>query len=199
MSAVEPTALEALYSDSDDPWGFRSSAYEAAKFAATADALPRRRYRSALEIGCGNGELARRIAPRCERYTGLDAVETALAAARRAVPDGRFVKGFLPCALPEGPHDLIVLSEVLYFLDAWGIDWLAGELDRLWPEADIVVVTWRGPSGNPLEGEAALALFLAALDGGREADTVRMERRYRIETVRGRLVPGFGPPPVAAE
>ena len=185
MSAVEPDALDALYRHSDDPWNFRASAYEAAKFAATAEALPRPHYRSALELGCGNGELARRLAPRCEAYTGLDAVETALSAARRAVPAGRFVQGFLPCPLPEGDHDLIVLSEVLYFLDAWGIDWLAGEIDRRWPDADVVLVTWRGPSGNALEGEAALALFLAAVEAPRRAETVRLEERYRIEVLRG--------------
>ena len=190
MSAVAPAALEAIYADGDDPWNFRSSPYEAAKFAATANALPRARYRSALELGCGNGELARRLAPRCARYTGLDAVGTALEAARRAVPDGRFVQGFLPCPLPPGDHDLIVLSEVLYFLDAWGIDWLAEEIDRLWPAADVVIVTWRGPSGNALEGEAALALFLAAADASRRAATARLEDRYRIEVL-------HGPAPVA--
>ena len=198
MSAVEPAALEAIYAEGDDPWGFRTSPYEAAKFAATAAALPRPRYRSALELGCGNGELARRIAPRCARYTGLDAVETALEAARRAVPEGRFVQGFLPCPLPPGEHDLIVLSEVLYFLDAWGIDRLAEEIDRLWPAADVVIVTWRGPSGNALEGEAALALFLSAVEAPRQVATVRLDDRYRIEVLRC-AEPVAAPLPLTAE
>ena len=193
MSAVAPAALEAIYAEGDDPWGFRTSSYEAAKFAATADTLPRARYRSALELGCGNGELARRLASRCGRYIGLDAVETALEAARRTVPEGRFVRGFLPCPLPPGDHDLIVLSEVLYFLDAWGIDWLAGEIDRLWPSADVVIVTWRGPSGNALEGEAALALFLAATQAPRRAMTARLEDLYRIEVLHGERTPASLP------
>ena len=180
MSAVGRDALEALYASGDDPWDFRGSAYERAKFAATAAALPRPRYRSALEIGCGNGELARRLAPRCDAYAGLDAVEAALDAARRAVPEARFVQGFVPCALPDGDHDLIVLSEVLYFLDADAIDALADQIDRRWPGADLVCVTWRGPSGNPLEGEAALALFLAACED-RPVSTARIEDRYRID------------------
>lgn len=173
--------LEAIYDGTDDPWGFRTSPYERAKFAVTVAALPRVRYRSALELGCGNGELGRLIAPRCDRYTGLDAVETALAAARQAVPDGRFVQDFLPCALPEGHHDLVVLSEILYFLDAGGIDQTMAQIDRRWPEADIICVTWRGPSGNPLEGEAALALALAATD--RTARPARIEPRYRIDVL----------------
>lgn len=173
--------LEAIYAHTDDPWDFRSSPYERAKFDATAEALPRARYASALELGCGNGELARRLAPRCDSYCGLDAVEAALAAARVAVPSGRFLRAYLPCDLPQGPHDLIVLSEILYFLDADGIDATMVQLDRRWPGADVVCVTWRGPSGNPLEGEAALALALAATD--RSARPVRLERHYRIDVL----------------
>ncbi|MGR3485627.1 MAG: class I SAM-dependent methyltransferase [Paracoccaceae bacterium] len=180
--SVPRDVLAALYAYGDDPWNFRGSGYERAKFAATAAALPRARYRSALELGCGNGELARRLAPRADAYVGLDAVDTALAAARRAVPGATFHRGFLPCELPDGPHDLIVLSEVLYFLDAHGIDALAAQIDRRWPGADVLSVTYRGPSGNPLEGEAALALLLAACEG-RPAVTARLERRYRIDVL----------------
>ncbi len=173
--------LDALYAQGDDPWDFRSSPYERAKFAATVAALPRARYGSALELGCGNGELARRLAPRCDAYVGLDAVATALEAAREAVPGGRFVPGYLPCDLPEGEHGLVVLSEILYFLDADGIASTIRQIDRRWPGADVVCVTWRGPSGNPLEGEAALALALACTD--RRASPARLEARYRIDVL----------------
>ena len=174
--------LEAIYAGTDDPWDFRGSAYERAKFAATAAALPRPAYASALELGCGNGELARRIAPRCAAYAGVDAVATALEAARAAVPEGRFAQAFLPCDLPGGDHDLILLSEILYFLDADGIDATIRQIDRRWPDADVVCVTYRGPSGNPLEGEAALALALACTQ--RRAEAARIESSYRIDLLR---------------
>ncbi len=177
---VSEAQLAALYAGGDDPWGFRSSDYEAAKYAATVAALPDRTFAHILELGCGNGELARRLSARSARYTGLDAMPVALDAARRAVPGGRFVRGFLPCALPPGDYDLIVLSEILYFLDAGGLDTLAEEIDAVQPAAEILCVTWRGPSGNPLEGEAALTLFAAACDG-RRMTTVRVEPSYRID------------------
>ena len=177
--SVAQKQLEAIYAHSDDPWDFRSSPYEQSKFEATLAALPRARYASALELGCGNGELARRIASRCDAYLGLDAVETAIAAARAALPSGRFVRAFLPCDLPDRPHDLILLSEILYFLDADGIDATMEQIDRRWPSADVVCVTWRGPSGNPLEGEAAVALAIAATE--RATRPVRLEPRYRID------------------
>lgn len=154
--------LKALYMATDDPWDFRTSPYEAGKFVATVAALPRQRYAHALELGCGNGELARRVAPRCAAYTGLDAVEIPLAAARVAVPHGRFIQGYLPCPLPDGPYDLILLSEILYFLDRDAIAMLASQLDAKHPDADIVAVTWCGPSGNAIEGEAAVDLYADA-------------------------------------
>lgn len=182
MTGIDERHLHDLYADGDDPWHFRTSPYEAAKFDATVAALPRARYGSGLELGCGNGELARRLAPRCDAYTGLDAVEVALTSARCVVPSACFQQGFLPCPLPDGDHDLIVLSEILYFLDPDAIDWLAEELDRFYPGADIVCVTWRGPSGNPLEGEAALALFLVATEE-KIARTVALTPDYRIDVL----------------
>ena len=154
--------LLGLYARTDDPWDFRGSASEAARMAAVVDALPRPRYRSALELGCGNGELARRIAPRCAAYVGLDAVPAALAAARAAVPAARFVEGFLPCPLPGRDHDLVLLSEVLYFLGPDDVAALAARIDRDSPGADLVVSAWTGPTGHALDGAAAVAAFARA-------------------------------------
>ncbi|MHA7870256.1 MAG: class I SAM-dependent methyltransferase [Salipiger thiooxidans] len=179
MSAVAPDHLAALYAESDDPWEFRQSPYEQGKFRATCAALPRPRYRSVLELGCGNGELARHIATRCESYTGVDAVETALDAARQAVPQGRFVRAYLPAPLPGGDHDLILLSEILYFLDAPGIRDLAEQIDRRWPEADLICVSWLGPSGNSLQGHEALDLYRDATP--RAFRCLRPGPGYRID------------------
>lgn len=178
--AVSPAHLDELYAGTDDPWGFRTSPYEIARFAATVAALPRLTYAHALEVGCGNGELARRIAPRCGAYTGVDAVVDALVAARAAVPEGRFVQAFLPSPLPRGEYDLIVLSEVLYFLDRPGLRDLAAQIDARWPRADVVAVTWLGPSGNPLEGPAALTAFAKAT-GRRRASAPPGDPRHRID------------------
>ncbi|ETX26684.1 methyltransferase [Roseivivax isoporae LMG 25204] len=174
--------LQRLYAGTDDPWSFRESAYEQARFRATAAALPRPRYAAALEIGCGNGELARHLAPRCERYHGVDAVEAALAAARCRVPGATFSRLFLPAPLPAGPFDLILLSEILYFLDAAGLQALGREVRRR-PAADVVCVTWRGPTGHPLQGEEALARFVAA--SGRTFARRDSPRGCRIDVARG--------------
>lgn len=183
MSGVGSEHLHGLYAGTDDPWNFQTSAYETAKFAATRNALPRPRYVSGLEIGCGNGELARRLAPRCAAYHGVDAVERALVAARLAVPRAIFTRAFLPAPLPGGPHDLIVLSEILYFLDAGSIADLAAQIDGRWPGADVICVSWRGPSGNPLQGEEAFALYRAASRRG--FAMVAGTAEYRIDVAAG--------------
>lgn len=183
MSGASPADMAhllGLYAETDDPWGFRTSDYEAGRIAAVARALPRSHYASALELGCGNGELARRIAPRCGFYTGLDAVPAALAAARLAVPEGRFVEGFLPCDLPGMDHDLVLLSEVLYFLSPEAIRDLASCIDRAFPGADVITVTWCGPTGHALTGAEASAIFFGATR--RACRTAGTDARYRIAT-----------------
>jgi len=155
--------LQGLYADTSDPWGFAESAYEQGKFAATRAARSKSGYRSAFELGCGNGELAAHLSDICARYTGMDAIATALRAARERVPGARFVQGFYPGPLPEGDFDLLILSEVLYFLDPAGLTQLAQDISSRWGDAEILCVTWLGPTGNPLQGKEALRLFTAAL------------------------------------
>ncbi|MGP3698493.1 class I SAM-dependent methyltransferase [Rhodobacter sp. NSM] len=171
--------LAGIYASGDDPWNFRTSAYEQAKFRATAAALPRSAYRAALEVGCGNGELARHVAPRCEDYLGVDAIDAALGAAMQAVPTARFRKLFLPGSLPEGPFDLILLSEILYFLSPEALADLAARIDGRWPGADVLCVNWLGESGNPLQGAEAFSLFAAASQ--RPFRRVDASTSYRID------------------
>jgi SAM-dependent methyltransferase len=183
LSHVPLEHLEAIYASSDDPWDFRGSAYEQEKFRATRRALPRAQYRSVLEVGCGNGELARHLISACATYTGVDAIEVALDAARKAVPRGTFHRIYLPAELPAGCHDLLVFSEVLYFLGSPELVALARQIDRRWPDADLVCVNWLGDSGNPLQGREALKIFSTHL-ARPKARGIRTDR-YSIDTWRG--------------
>lgn len=172
--------LNALYADTADPWNFAQSDYEQAKFAATRAALSRRRYASAFELGCGNGQLARHIAPLCDTYTGMDAVEIALATAQHAVPQARFLQGFYRCALPRDDFDLLILSEILYFLDRAALRRLAGDIAASWPRAEAICVTYLGETGHELQGREALEVFTAALETHVFEPVTRAEG-YRID------------------
>lgn len=179
--AVSLAQLQHLYADTTDPWNFRTSAYERAKFDATMATLSLRCYRHVLEIGCGNGELAKRLFQICESYVGLDAVEIAIEEAKKAIPLGEFHQCFLPDRLPDGTFDLIVASEILYFLDEHGIVDIARQIVRRWPNAEIIAVNFLEATDNELGGDTAAELFGAALADGFRGVTATRTDRYRID------------------
>ena len=112
--------FENLYASDPDPWRFASSEYELEKYAATMAALPSSDYRRALEIGCSIGVLTQRLAARCRTLIALDPAEGALSQARERcsdLPDVSFMRALVPADWPEGAFDLILLSEVVYYLD----------------------------------------------------------------------------------
>ena len=178
--------FEAMYARDPDPWQFRTSAYEAAKYAATVAAIAGRRYRSALEVGCSIGVLSAQVAPLCDAYLGLDIAEAPLAEARghcRDLPQAHFARIAVPGEWPEGSFDLILLSEVLYFLSAADIAATAGLVRRsLLPGGVVLLVNWIGNPVPPQPGDEAAEAFLAATD----LAVVRQERAegYRLELLR---------------
>ena len=178
--------FEALYARDPDPWRFRTSTYEAAKYAATVAAISGRRYRSALEVGCSIGVLSAQVAPLCDAYLGLDIAEAPLAEARahcRDLPQARFARMSVPGAWPEGGFDLILLSEVLYFLSTEDIVATAALVRRcLLPGGAVLLVNWIGNPEPPQPGDEAAEAFLAATD----LAVARRERAegYRLELLR---------------
>lgn len=156
-----------LYAGSDDPWHYRSSAYEAAKYAATIAALTRPRYHAALEIGCSIGELTALIATRAEAVTGIDLSRRAVTLARRRLRPMSHVQVerlTVPTEWPTGRWDLFVISEVIYYLSEAEISLLAERLtDARIAPAEIVIVNWNGPTDTPLSPGEAMAIFTRCL------------------------------------
>lgn len=72
-----------------------------------------------LDVGCGNGGLARLLAAEPGiTYTGIDISETALVTARTAVPNARFIAmDAEQSPLDIGTFDILVFSEVLYYMN----------------------------------------------------------------------------------
>lgn len=179
--SVRRERLNDIYANSDDPWQFDTSPYEQEKFRQTAAALSSDHYSAAFEFGCGNGALARHLSPRCARYVGFDAVDRALSVARRRVPQAVFVQGYYPCPLPEGPFDLLVLSEILYFLSAQTIEKLAADLVASSPAAEVMIVTYLGDTAHELQGEEALQIFCGAMVPTHDFEQLHRTDRYRID------------------
>lgn len=156
--------FEDRYAADPDPWRFATSAYERDKYAATLAALPGRRYASALEVGCSIGVLTRALAERCDTLLALDVAEAALRPARERCRDlghVRFVRCCVPGEWPDGRFDLILLSEVVYYLDAGDVGRLAERVRTgLRPGGDVVLVHWTGETHYPLSGDEAAERFI---------------------------------------
>ncbi|HEX3618649.1 MAG TPA: SAM-dependent methyltransferase [Solirubrobacteraceae bacterium] len=104
-------------------------------------------FRSVLELGGAIGEFTEMLAPRCERLTRIDVSATAAAMARRRLvdfPRVEVVRGAIPDAIPDREYDLVVASEILYFLDTDAFErTLATVRARLLTGGRFVVVHWR--------------------------------------------------------
>ncbi|UKE46292.1 class I SAM-dependent DNA methyltransferase [Xanthomonas cerealis] len=103
----------------DDPFGYRERWYEARKRALLLASLPRARFERGWELGCSNGELTAALAPRCDALLATDLSERAvvLAAQRNAQSAHVLVQqAEHPRSWPPGRFDLIVFSEVGYYL-----------------------------------------------------------------------------------
>jgi len=62
-----------------------------------------------LEIGCGEGRVARNLAPRGHRVTGIDTAPTLIRAGRSADPEGEYLVADAPeLPFPDRSFDLVV-------------------------------------------------------------------------------------------
>jgi cyclopropane fatty-acyl-phospholipid synthase-like methyltransferase len=136
-----------LYRANPDPWGYRDRWYEKRKRAVTLGALPKRRYRAGFEPGCSIGELSIELAARCDLLVAWDASVRAVASAQarlRDLDNVRVQRGSIPHDWPRGSFDLVVVSEVAYYLSATEVHHLARRLrDSLAADGTVVACHWR--------------------------------------------------------
>ncbi|WGS51783.1 nodulation S family protein [Paraburkholderia sp. D15] len=168
-TSATTTYFDDLYRRSDDPWHLREGWYERRKRSLTLALLPRPRYRNAFEPGCANGELTFELAKRCDALLAVDLHERAVQLARERVagaPHVRVERRTVPRDWPldAGPFDLIVISELAYYLDASEIEALAGCIAAsLTPDGTLLACHWRRPFAEALVSADAAH---ASLDAG---------------------------------
>ncbi|MGQ4353070.1 SAM-dependent methyltransferase [Streptomyces drozdowiczii] len=110
--------FEGQYDRAADPWQLARRWYDQRKYALTIAALPRARYRSAFEPGCSVGVLSELLAPRCDALLCADRVPSAVGTATRrlaGLPQVTVQHMAVPDEWPDGPFDLVILSELLYY------------------------------------------------------------------------------------
>jgi SAM-dependent methyltransferase len=158
-----------LYQRSDDPWLLRDRWYERRKRALTLAALPDERYRRAYEPGCANGELTAELALRCDELLAADLNPAAVELARRRVAHLQHVRveqRAMPGDWPDGEFDLIVISEVAYYLKEAQLDGLIARLTVSLAEGGTLIAChWRRPiEGWPHSGDHVHSELRAKLD-----------------------------------
>lgn len=112
--------------------------------------------------------LTRDLAKRCDRLLAIDAAEAPLREAKRRCADlsaVHFAKMFAPQQWPRGEFDLILLSEVIYYLSADDVRRLASRVARsLGKCGDVVLVHWTGETNYPLSGDEACDIFIGCME-----------------------------------
>lgn len=163
---TDPTYFDELYDRNADPWGLASEPYEQRKHALTTAVLPRPRYRRAFEPGCAIGVLTGRLAERCDELLAWDGAAAAVRQARERVqhPHVHIEQHRVPQRWPGGRFDLVVVSELLYFLAPDDRqDLYARARNGLEPSGHLVAVHWRHPFAEaPSTGDEAHAELAAA-------------------------------------
>jgi len=155
--SLDAQYFAALYADNEDPWAFRTRWYERRKRDLVMASLPRQCYEHIFEPACANGELSVLLADRCANLLCQDLDPTAIALARKRLSGRGHVRveqGRLPADWPAERFDLIVLSEVGYYLDP--TDWrqvIEQAVASLDTHGGLLACHWRHPiAGCPQDG-----------------------------------------------
>ena len=151
--------FEQRYRLDPDPWSYETSDYERAKYERTNAACGSGPFSAAVELGCSIGVFTALLAPRCRRLVAIDGSATALSTARvrlRDQPQVEFVRGRIPEAIPEESLDLVIASEILYYLVQSELDQTLRVLEKhMVSGGRLVVVHWRSPGPErPLSAAA---------------------------------------------
>jgi len=114
-----------------------------------------------LELGCGTGRLAASIPPDTwTDFTGMDLATSAINRARaRALPRATFVEADFEKELPNGPFDLIISDESLYYVATnRRSDFVARLEQRLAPDGALLVTV-----ANPRRCQGLIRMLVQRL------------------------------------
>lgn len=172
-------ALDDLHAGGREPWEADTRWYEQRKRDLLLAALPAATYGRALEVGCSTGVLAAALAERCDELVAVDGSPSALRSARRrlaGVSHAHVEEHDVPASWPPGSYDLVVVSELGYFLSPAALDRLVDRVRAcLTRTGTVVLCHWRHEVvGWPLDGPAVHARFREA---GLRPEVARYEDR----------------------
>ena len=182
--SLDAAYFDGLYGAAPDPWGFETSAYEAAKYDHTITALGAERAARALEVGCSIGVLTQRLAGICDHLTATDLAQKALDQARRrcaALTNVEFRRVRSAAESFEERFDLIVLSEVVYYWDDADLARVAAAMNAaLAPGGRVLLVHWLGETDYPKSADEAVDGLYERL-AGMAVERAERSEKYRLD------------------
>jgi hypothetical protein len=183
---VPAAHFDRLFAANADPWNYTDSRYERERHATTVSALGGRRFARAWEAGAAAGHLAERLVDRCDLLVATDASGEAVALARaRLGGRAEVCRMVLPDEAPDGPFDLILLSDMLYYLGFAGVVETARLCrERLAPGGTLIVVSWLGETEAALTGIESAELFRACRWPGLSLDMSEQKPGFRLDRYR---------------
>ncbi len=184
--SLPPSYFEKMYRANPDPWQFETSEYEAKKYAATIATLPNPRYRSALEIGGSIGVLTEKLGDRCDALLSIDVSETAQSKAIQRcqhLPQIRFQIMQVPQQFPDESFDLILVSEVGYYLSLQDLHKTQAHiLKHLELGGHLLLVHWTLYAQDyPLSGDDVHESFLSLSPKPLRHVVSHREEQYRLD------------------
>ena len=188
MNTLDKKYFDDVYAANEDPWNFETSEYEKAKYQATLSALTKDRYENVFEIGCSVGVLTKMLTEKCESILAIDISDKPLQIARRRLEGNdsvEFRKMSVPAEFPEQSFDLIVLSEVGYYLSIEDLQLLQQKLfSHLRSDGQLLLVHWTPLVHDyPLTGDQVHESFQAFADEGNQMTNLvsLREDKYRLD------------------
>jgi SAM-dependent methyltransferase len=141
---IDIDGFENLFQSNPDPWDYESSPFEAHKRSVLLKHIglsPRGRV---LELACANGVTTQALMNVGLRVTALDGSQTAITQAQARlgkISRLQLLHANLPEGMPKERFDLIVVSEIVYYLGSIAARRLAASVaDRVAPGGRVVVL-----------------------------------------------------------
>jgi 2-polyprenyl-3-methyl-5-hydroxy-6-metoxy-1,4-benzoquinol methylase len=129
-----PERFNRFYWLDKDPFGAKNSKYETSKQDRLLELISRRKSQRGLDVGCGNGYLTRRIAEHCQHLEGIDFASRAIHLAQENCKEQSDISlnvADIRSYESDEPFDLLICSEVLYYLQGQELEDVVDKLYRL--------------------------------------------------------------------
>lgn len=188
-NAITLDGFERKFASDPDPWRTWTSSYEQVKRRHLGQVIGPGRYGRVLEVGAGNGSNTHMLASRALRLTVTEGTLTGVRLIREMFDETRRIKVCrldISDRLPEHRYDLIVISEILYYLKDKPFRNLVREVKRtLQPGGVLVLAHHTGLFGDAARnGGSVHRQFLSQLSRFMVCDFDLRTGRYSMVRAR---------------